>query len=99
MELPAKQHCRLGQFEVNGLDWQRCLAGSSETAPRIFIFSIFLGAECLPYVKSVATFALTIFGYIISVLASVLCHWQQKNSITIFPHIVSSFEYFTSGKN
>ena len=25
-------------FEVNGLDWQCCLAGSSNTAPRIFIF-------------------------------------------------------------
>ena len=25
-------------FEVNGLDWQCYLAGSSETAPRIFIF-------------------------------------------------------------
>ena len=30
-------------FEVNGLDWQCCLAGSSRMAPRIFIFSIVLG--------------------------------------------------------
>ena len=29
-------------FEMNGLDWQGCLAGSSKTAPRILIFSIFL---------------------------------------------------------
>ena len=41
-------------------------------APRIFIFSIVLGVEYLSYVKSIATFALTFLGYIISVLASVL---------------------------
>ena len=40
-------------------------------APRIFIFSIVLGAEYLSYVKFIATYALTFFGYIISVLASV----------------------------
>ena len=57
-------------FEVNGLDWQCCLAGSSKTAPRIFIFSIFLGAEYLSYVNTIATFALTLFGYGFSVLAS-----------------------------
>ena len=44
-------------FEVNGLDWQCCLAGSSKTAPRIFIFSIVLGAENLSYVKSIETHA------------------------------------------
>ena len=49
-------------FEVNGLDWQSCLAGSSKMAPRIFIFSIVLGAENLSYVKSIATFALTFLG-------------------------------------
>ena len=40
-------------------------------APRILIFSIAMGAKYLSYVKSNATFALTFFGYIISVLASV----------------------------
>ena len=30
----------LPNFEVNGLDWQCCLAGSSKTAPRIFIFQL-----------------------------------------------------------
>ena len=49
------------------MDWQCCLAGSS----RIFIFSIVLGAEYLSYVKFIATYALTFFGYIISVIASV----------------------------
>ena len=71
LELPAKQHCQLSwpiwpNFEVNGLDWQCCLAGSSKTASRIFIFSIVLGAEYLFYVKSIATYAPTFFGYHIS---------------------------------
>ena len=35
------------------------------------IFSIAMGAEYLSYVKSIATFAPTFYGYIISVLASV----------------------------
>ena len=47
----------LAHFEVNGLDWQCCLAGSSESAPRIFIFSIVLGAENLSYLKSIETHA------------------------------------------
>ena len=50
---------------------QCCLAGSSKRAPRILIFSIVLGAKYLSYVKSIATFSLKFFGYIISVLASV----------------------------
>ena len=59
-------------FEVNGLDWQCCLAGSSKRAPRILIFSIAMGAEYVSYVKSIATFAPTFYGYINSVLASVM---------------------------
>ena len=35
------------------------------------IFSIAMGAEYLFYVKSIATFAPTFYGYIISILASV----------------------------
>ena len=31
-----------------------------------------MGAECLPYVKSIATFAPTFYGYTISILASVI---------------------------
>ena len=49
LELPAKQHCQFSPFgplyEVNGLDWQCYLAGSSKTALKIFIFSIVMGAE------------------------------------------------------
>ena len=35
------------------------------------VFSAVLGAQYLSYVKSIATFALAFFGYIISVLVSV----------------------------
>ena len=57
-------------FEVNGLDWQCCLAGSSQRAPRILIFSTAMGYGYSFYVKFNATRAPTFFGYIISVLAS-----------------------------
>ena len=71
-----------------------CLAGSSKTAPRIFIFSNVLGAEYLfYYMKSIATYALTLFGYIISVLASVLGPWRplcilQNEIITLLPNSI-----------
>ena len=58
-------------FEVNGLDWQCCLAGSSKTAPKIFIFSIVLGAEYLSYVKSIETHARTFLPLNISAVGSV----------------------------
>ena len=49
LELPAKQHCQFSPFdplyEVNGLDWQCYLAGTSKTAPRILIFSMAMGAK------------------------------------------------------
>ena len=40
-------------------------------APRILIFSIAMDADNSFYVKSIATYASTFFGYIISVLAMV----------------------------
>ena len=55
----------------NWPNWHCFLSGSPKTVPRILILSIAMGAEYLFYVKSIATFALTFFGYIISVLASV----------------------------
>ena len=45
------------KFQVNGLDWQCCSAGSAKTAPRIYISSIVLGAKCLSYLKSIGTHA------------------------------------------
>jgi hypothetical protein len=56
LELPAKQHCQFSpfgpSFEVNGLDWQCYIANSSKTAPRIFIFSIAIGADYSYEVKN-----------------------------------------------
>ena len=68
-----------------GPNWpnqQRCLVGSSKTAPRILIFSIAVGAEYLSYVKSIATFAL-FFWYIISVLASLSHHEVHDIEMTL----------------
>ena len=45
LELPLPIQPILPIFEVNGLDWQCCLAGSSKTAPRILVFSIAMGAK------------------------------------------------------
>ena len=49
LELPAKQQCQFSPFgpifEVNGLDWQCYLAGSSKNGPQDFNFSITIGAD------------------------------------------------------
>ena len=75
MELPAKTALLIWQiwpnFEVNGLDWQCCLAGSPKTAPRILIFSIAMGADYSFYVKSTATYAPAFLGSNNLVLARV----------------------------
>ena len=43
-----------------------------------------MGAEYLSYGKSIATFALTFFGYIILVLASVRSQWSVVGEYWIF---------------
>ena len=61
LELPAKQHCQFSPFgplcEVNGLDWQCYLAGSSKKAPRILIVSIAMGADYSFELISIETYA------------------------------------------
>ena len=48
-------------------------------APRFLIFfKIAMGADYSFYVKSIATFAPTFYGYIISILASVLELFQWR---------------------
>ena len=47
-----------------GPNWQCYLAGTYKTALRILIFSIAMGTDYSFYVKSIATFALTFFGYL-----------------------------------
>ena len=57
-----------------GPNWpnrQCCLVGSSKTAPKIFIFSIAMGADFSFYVKSIATYAPAFLVYNNSVLAKV----------------------------
>ena len=70
-----------------GPNWpnrQCCLAGSSKTAPRILIISIAMSANNSFYVKSIATYAPTFFGYIILVLANDhFIVFLLKNKITV----------------
>jgi hypothetical protein len=72
--------CFFSKLYLKWAGWQCCLAGSSKTVPGILIFSIVLGVKYLSYVKSIATFFLIFFGYIILVLASVLV----RNEIQIY---------------
>jgi hypothetical protein len=67
-----------GARAVNGLDCQCCLAGSSKTAPRIFIFSIVLGAEYLSYVKSIETHARTFLTLNILSIGTVGRNWNSN---------------------
>ena len=53
------------------------------------IFSIAMGAEYLSYVKSIANFAPTFYGYIISVLASVDPVGKMNFIIDFFFHFSS----------
>ena len=55
-----------------------CLACSSKTDTRILVFSIVLGTRYLSYLKSIATFTLTFYEYIISVLACVDLHISKS---------------------
>ena len=67
-------------FEVNGLDWQCCLADSSKTAPRILIFLIAMDADNQFYVKFIANYAPILFWFIISVLAMVPSLYKKVKS-------------------
>ena len=62
---------KMNNFEVNGLDWQCSLAGSSKRAPRIFIFAIVLGAEFLAYFKYIETHAHAFFKVIVFSIGTV----------------------------
>ncbi len=86
LELPAKQHCQFSPFgpisEVNGLDWQCYLAGSSKTAPRILIFSVAIGANYSYEVKNSEIWAPAFFKHNNSFIATVLVtHHSQRTDI------------------
>ena len=91
---PAHLPQNWAKFEVNGLDWQCCLAGSSTRAPRIFIFSIVLGAEYSFYATSIATYVPKFFGYSNSVSSIVFMDgpfWCLKIFLFLFPILPFTF--------
>ena len=75
LELTAKQHCQFSPFgpifDVNGLDWQCYLAGSSKTAPRILIFSIAMGADYSFELKNIESWVPAFFKHNNSSVATV----------------------------
>ena len=78
LELPANQHCQFSPFgpffEVNGLDWHCCLAGSSKTAPGILIFSIAICAHYSFEVKNIEIWPPAFFKHNNSFIATVPPH-------------------------
>ena len=87
----------LANFEVNGLDWQCSLAGSSKMAPRILIFSIAMVANYSFYVKSIATYAPAFFWYNNSILARVRAIWQHaKNSFGAITQVFFQYSSYHS---
>ena len=72
-ELPAKQHCQSSPFWPNWPNQQCCLAGSSQRAPRILIFSIAMGADYSFYVKIIETHARAFLPLNISAIGTVPC--------------------------
>ena len=75
LEIPAKQHCQFSPFgplyEVNGLEWQCYLAGSSRTAPGILIFSIAIGVNRSYEMKSSEIYAPAFFKHFSSFIVTV----------------------------
>ena len=70
--------------EVEGLDWQCCLAGSSKTAPRIFIY-IFILCEIHYY------FCPHIFRVYYFSLSHCARHLAKVGQIVMQVHFVSYF--------
>ena len=81
---PAHLPQNWAYFEVNGLDWRCCLAGNSQRAPRILIFSIAMGADYSFYVKTIETHARTFLSLNISAIGTVLGDYLNNFSISPF---------------
>jgi hypothetical protein len=60
------------KIRPNWPNWQCCLAGSSKMAPRIFIFSIAMGADYTFYVKNIETHAHAFLPLNISAVGTVV---------------------------
>ena len=99
LELPAKQHCQFSPFgsifEVNGLDWQCYLAGSSKTTPRILIFSIAIGADYSYEIKDSEILAPSFLrhnnSFIATLNKSFFLQNRKKTEIEILPFCVITF--------
>ena len=74
------------------MGWIGFLAGSSKTVPRIFIFSIVLGAEYSFYLKSIATYAPAFLGYNNSALARVGIFKSNTRSSPQKPKFLNSVD-------
>ena len=70
---------------ANGLDWQCCLAGSSETAPRILIFSIAMSADYSFEVKNIEIWVPAFFKQNNSSVATVNGRLFATQSFTYSP--------------
>jgi hypothetical protein len=58
-----------------------------------------MGAEYLFYLKSIATFAPTFYGYIISVLASVICLFHLGRASRPFSSSAAFLKYRISSNS
>jgi len=81
--------------EVNGLDWQCCLAGGSGTAPRILIFSIAMGADYSYEVKKIEIWAPAFYkhnnSFIATMTSLLLGFWIVK--LIIWKVAISEISY------
>ena len=81
LELPAKQHYQSNLLPQNWAKLAKSAVQFSwylQNGSQDFdFFSIAMGVDYSFYVKSIATYALTFFGCIISVLASVFSKFPQ----------------------
>ena len=69
---------------------QCCLAGSSQRAPRILIFSIAMGADYPFYVKTIETHARAFFKVIIFSIGSVSLEleWTLSTCVTYYNSVL-----------
>ena len=73
LELPAKHWPICSNFEVNGLDWQCCLDGSSKWPPGFEIVSIAMGSDYSFDLKNIEIWAPEFFKHNNSSVATVRC--------------------------
>ena len=95
---PAHSPQNWAYFEVNGLDWHCCLAGSSKTAPRIFIFFNFSGCRMFilfeihwdPCPRIFTTYFWWYKWCVLwpSIMTNIDAFWQDLVCLTMFRHYI-----------